>query len=515
MSKSLKPLMLGLAVAAAWEPALAQTAATDVAPVTVTAKREPPVELLPDINVCKAQTDPYVMAVRAAGGDLRIYQATRPPRNPDYNAPPRTPPGSALPEVMSLRDYRLYAARMRRAGKDQYREISRCLDKLEDLATSSPGLNDVSADGSASSLGPASGPDGRGYILQRDRTVPLAFALFDDGRYEEALDYFLQADSKLGNAEAKLQIGKIYLFGLKDKSDPALGVRWLKDAAGMRFNGWNDTPIFDPQEPERNTSLGEAAMILADVYGRGYGPVPKDPAQSRKYLERAYEVGHIAAAKMLGDIYYEGRDTPRDLEKAFDWYRNGAKFAHGPAMIALAQMYETGEAPGGADPKKALAWRTESAKRDNPAALYALAIAYDHGDGVEPDAERALALYKLAAMNGEPGAMTAIGTYFYRGEGGLERDLATARQWFEQGALSGDADGMFNLAVMQAKGEGGALDRVKAWGWFRIADSLGHAQAAAAARALEAQFTDADRAGVEALKRRPQPTLPAASKPAP
>jgi TPR repeat protein len=452
--------------------------------------------------------------VRAVGG-LRIYKATRPPRNPDYNAPPRTPPGSALPQVMSLRDYRLYAARMRRSGKTQYREISRCLDDLYDRATPSSALNTFSDSGTISSLPPTPGPSGRAYILERDRTLPLAFALFDDGRYEEALDYFLQSNRKGVGGEAALQMGKIYLFGLKDKANPVEGVRWLKDAAGAPFNGWSDTPVFDPKEPDRNTAMGEAAMIMADLYSRGYGPIAKDPAQARKYLERAYYVGHIAAAETLGDIYYEGRDTPRDLKKAFDWYRNGAKFAHGPAMIALARMYETGEAPGGVDAKKALAWRTEAARRDNPAALYALAIAYDHGEGVEPDPERALALYKVAAMNGEPGAMTAIGTYFYRGEGGVERDPVTARRWFEQGAIGGDADGMFNLAVMQAKGEGGEVDRVKAWGWLKIADRLGHAQAAAAVTAIEGQFTDADRAGVRALKRRPEPPLPAAAKAAP
>jgi TPR repeat protein len=487
MSKSMVAILLGLSLAAVWEPALAQTPATEVAPLTVTGKREPPVELLPDINTCKAATDPYVRAV----GGLRIYQQTRPPRNPDDNAPPLTPPGSALPEVMSLRDYRLFAARMRRAGADQYRDISRCLDTIYGTATGGD-IGVVSSDGSMAA---------RAHIGMSDRALPLAFALFDDGRYEEALDYFKQADKKIGSAEATLHMGKIYLFGLKDKSDPVEGVRWLKYTAAGRFNGWNDTPVFDPAEPELNTAMGEAAMILADLYSRGYGPIPKDPEQSRKYLQRAYYVGHIAAAKILGDIYYEGIDTPKDMKKAFKYYRDGAKFAHAPAMLALAQMYETGEAEGGADPKKAMAWRAEAAKRNDPAALYALAIAYDRGEGVEADPERALALYKLAAMRGEPGAMTAIGTYFYRGEGGLERDHVTARRWFEQAAIGGDPDGMFNLAAMQARGEGGDLDRVKAWGWLRIADRLGHAEAGAAATALEATFTDADRAGVDALKR--------------
>ena len=51
-------------------------------------------------------------------------------------------------------------------------------------------------------------------------------------------------------------------------------------------------------------------------------------------------------------------------------------------------------------------------------------------------------------------------------------------------------------------GEGGGLDRVRAWGWLKIADRLGHANAGGAVRAIEAQFTPEDRAGVIELAAR-------------
>ena len=98
-------------------------------------------------------------------------------------------------------------------------------------------------------------------------------------------------------------------------------------------------------------------------------------------------------------------------------------------------------------------------------------------------------------------AQAAIGTYFYQGDLGVPRDLAIARRWFERAAIGGDVDGMFNLAVMEAKGEGGGVDRVKAWGWLKIAEKLGHDSAGLAARALETQFTPEDQAGVMELKR--------------
>jgi TPR repeat protein len=70
-----------------------------------------------------------------------------------------------------------------------------------------------------------------------------------------------------------------------------------------------------------------------------------------------------------------------------------------------------------------------------PPRPWATSITRDvHGEGVEPDPERALGLYKLAALGGEPAALTALGTYFYRGEGGLPQDPAIARRWFEQAA---------------------------------------------------------------------------------
>jgi TPR repeat protein len=314
-----------------------------------------------------------------------------------------------------------------------------------------------------------------------------------------ALEAFKVAHKKLpetdGGDEAALMIGKIYLYGLREKSDLVEAVAWLKRTADGYFNPARDVQTFDPKRPELTTPIAEASMILAGLYGEGHAGVPKDPAQSRKYLERAAETGYLPASTTLGDLYHQGVEVPQDLRKAFKNYMDAAKFAHLPAMTAVARMYETGEAPGGPDPVKALAWRNEAAKFDDPAGLYALAVAYDRGQGVTADPERAIGFYKVSAVGGYPPAMAAIGTYFYTGEQ-VPRDLEVARGWFEQAALGADPDGMFNLAAMMARGEGGEADRVKAWAWLKIAESLGHPEAAAAARAVEARFTAEDRAGV-------------------
>jgi TPR repeat protein len=528
-------------VATAAGPAFGQAPtapATEIAPVTVTAKKQPgkrwepaknpiPPELGAGTETCwQAAQDPSFEALLEAVVDLQVlpptvYQPTRFPRNPDWSAPPVTPPGSPFPEALSINDYVV--------GKrgDPNRNLAlagKFLDCLDGANAPSMGRQMVTMAGAVEqqvrnatsngmiSVGGAGGmglgadenriaPNRFAQMNARDKTLPLGFALFDHGRYEEALTQFKAADRKMHNLEAPLMIGKIYLYGLGDKSDPAEGVKWLKKAADDAFRPAIDMAVFDPLEPERNTPMGEAAMILADVYGKGMGPIARDPALARKYLERAYRVGHVAAAMALGDIYYYGVDTAPDPKRAFDDYMKAAKFAYAPAAVAVAQMYEAGEVGGRPDRARALAWYAQAARTNHPQALYAMAVAFDRGEGVAANPKTALAFYKLAATQGEAAAQTAIGTYFYTGEGGLPKDAALARKWFELAATAGDPDGMFNLAAMMAKGEGGGVDRVKAWGWLKIAERAGHASAATAAAALEAQLTSQERTGVAELKR--------------
>jgi TPR repeat protein len=531
MARRTIAVMLGASLAIAPAPLLAQTAApatatapaTTVAPVTVTGRRLPPVELTPRSAACEAaMEDPYARELVSAGA--AIYRQTRAPRNPDYEAPPAVMPDAPLPPVKSLAQRGI-----RDLGRDAVGEDAQALSYAAAIAEcvnpKRPGMGSgANSIGSGSGLfwsrlttplnphasmaGPYSfgnsDAPARRMIKQNDTTLPLAFALFDQGRYEMALEAFKVAHKKLpdldGGDEAALMIGKIYLFGLREKADPAEGVSWLKRAADGYFNPARDIQRFDPKRPELTTPLAEAAMVLADLYREGHGPIPKDPALAIRYLERAAMTGYLPASTELGDLYHSGVEVPKDLRKAFRHYMDAAKFAHVPAMTAVARMYETGEAPGGPDPARALAWRNEAAKFDDPEGLYALAVAYDRGEGVTADPARAIGFYKVSAMGGHAPAMTAIGTYFYTGEQ-APKDLEVARGWFEEAALGADPDGMFNLAAMMARGEGGEADPVRAWGWLKIADSLGHPEAAAAAIAIEARFTSQDRALAANLSR--------------
>ncbi|WBY08294.1 tetratricopeptide repeat protein [Sphingomonas sp. 7/4-4] len=484
----------------------------------VTGQRMPTAEA-PRSSTCEVLArDPFL---RASGMANRAYLPTRLTRSPDYSAPPSVPPGSPLPDLaksrFGMRDV---------AGGDVATSFgpSALDDTAADGGTAASldqnslvsaiaacrgayarGVGDTSASGGntgfiAANSGdsekgaPMASPEwrvgaanarylqARSFIASRDQTLPMGFALFDQGRYGEALDWFRKAANKLqmreGGDEAALFVGKITLQGLGDKSDPVEGVKWLKKVATAPFNPQNETPMFDPRQPDRNTAVGEAAVILANVYSAGFGAVGKDPAEARKWYDRAGDVGHIPAMKRLGDIYFEGVDTPRDVARAVGYYKRAAKLDHPGAQVALADILWEGEDGVPQDRKAALGWYQAAARNGHAGALYALARAYDLGEEVKADPELAMGFYKTAALGGNAAAKVAMGTYFYEGKL-VPRDLAIARKWFEAGAAGDDADGMFNLAAMLAKGEGGGKDVSKALALLRRAALQGHKTAPA------------------------------------
>lgn len=132
-------------------------------------------------------------------------------------------------------------------------------------------------------------------------------------------------------------------------------------------------------------------------------------------------------------------------------------------------------------------------KQGNANSLFALAVAYEKGEGVPIDTQRALGLYKLAALSGNPSAGNTIGAYFYEGRM-LSKDPVAARKWFEQAAIGGDPDAMYNLGAMMMKGEGGAADRARAWVWLKLAQKGENPDAATAVSVLEARMTPEERA---------------------
>ena len=241
-------------------------------PMTANGLLDPPAEA-PKSRSCEAEIlsspqalDAVTMAFNGDGVMPRIYQPTRRPRNPDYAATAVAPDGKPVVEAAPF-----WTPRTINLKNPSRTDVAAMACRIGHVR------GEVILPGEVPRI-TLDSPDGfmvmgRSEIAGRDTTLPTALALFDEGRYQQALEYFEKAYAKLshtdGGDEAALYIGKLHLFAPIEGADRAKGLERLEWVALAPFSSTLDMPTFDPTEPERNTAIGEAAMILAQLYLNG------------------------------------------------------------------------------------------------------------------------------------------------------------------------------------------------------------------------------------------------------
>jgi hypothetical protein len=112
-------------------------------------------------------------------------------------------------------------------------------------------------------------------------------------------------------------------------------------------------------------------------------------------------------------------------------------------------MYRTGQgAP--ADQAQALAWYRKAADQDNPGAQYALAQDYLTGQGVPRNEHTAVTWLQKAALHGYTPAQLDLGRRYVQGKG-VARDDTLAMEWLQKAADDGDPDAATELAQIAGR----------------------------------------------------------------
>jgi serine/threonine protein kinase len=115
---------------------------------------------------------------------------------------------------------------------------------------------------------------------------------------------------------------------------------------------------------------------------------------------------------------------------------------------------------------------------------YARGWSFEKGTGNAHDAAEAVYWYRLAAADGDPRALTNLGTLMARGQGIERPDPEAARLLWWAAATHGEATAMFNLGTMFERGISVAADPATARKWYERAASRNHPQARAALKRL-------------------------------
>lgn len=111
-------------------------------------------------------------------------------------------------------------------------------------------------------------------------------------------------------------------------------------------------------------------------------------------------------------------------------------------------------------------------------AAFEMGMRYKNGDGVEPNVEKAIAYFKIAAELGHMLAQMAVGSYYY-----AINDCYEAIKWISMAAELGNAEALFNMGVFYMEGMGCDQDMELSAKYFHRAARRRHP---------EAQFAYAD-----------------------
>ncbi|MCX7835590.1 MAG: serine/threonine-protein kinase, partial [bacterium] len=137
---------------------------------------------------------------------------------------------------------------------------------------------------------------------------------------QKQMDYKLQPLIKRaenGDADAQIQLGKLYEEGKDVQQNYKEAVKWYRKAAEQ--------------------GNADAQNELGWMYSEGRG-VPQDDAEAVKWYRKAAEQGHATAQYNLGWMYEQGRGVSQDNKEAVKWYRKSAEQGDKDAIERIEEI---------------------------------------------------------------------------------------------------------------------------------------------------------------------------------
>lgn len=169
------------------------------------------------------------------------------------------------------------------------------------------------------------------------------------------------------------------------------------------------------------------------------GPSAAAQQASPAVLQSLAQAGNAKAQYELATDYATGRELPRDLKLAAQWYEKAAARGLAPAQYRLGSLYEKGLGVG-RDLALAKSWYQKAATAGNVRAMHNLAVlTAEGGDGDKPDYAAAAQWFRTAAEYGVRDSQYNLAILLARGLG-IPQNLALSYMWFAIAAAQGDED---------------------------------------------------------------------------
>ena len=205
-----------------------------------------------------------------------------------------------------------------------------------------------------------------------------------------------------------------------------------------------------------------ALYQLGYMYQRGLGK-PQDLQKANDYFKQGAEQGDPYAMLSYGRNLVRGRGIEANVDEGLTYLNRAVELGHTYAMNELGALYYYGK-PLKQNQKRGIRFYEASMARGDIYAIRNMALVYQDGRGVEQDLDTALALFKKASAGGHPDAPTDIGAMYYKGMG-VKKSLGEAIKWYALGAERGSRAAASNLGWIYSQGPDSTRDMAKAV-WF-------------------------------------------------
>lgn len=241
----------------------------------------------------------------------------------------------------------------------------------------------------------------------------------------------------------------------------------------------DNAPVLPPDiaslEAKAASGDADAAVQVGKMYLEGKG-VPKDPAKALSYLQRAADQGNAAAQAGLGYLFAKGIAVAKNDEMAREWFRKSAEQGYAKGELNYGQFLRAGLG-GEKDSAKGIEWINKAVDAGDKDAVFTLAEIYFLGENdALPDYKKAFSYAIVSAEAGNAGAQNIVGVC-YRDGLGVERDMAKAEQWFLKAAEQGEAKAQSNLGHLIGINSADPARRLQATKWLVKAATQGEPMA--------------------------------------
>ena len=187
-----------------------------------------------------------------------------------------------------------------------------------------------------------------------------------------------------------------------------------------------------------------------------------DYQKAAEWFKKAAEQGMLRAQYNLAECYYEGVGVPCDKQKAVEWWTKAAGQGDRPSIIKIAYLHEVGSVVE-QNPEIAAYWYEKLATTGDLLGEYYNKAGFLYLKSFKNDA--AIDCFKKSIEQGSAKAMYNLGFCYEHGYG-VSQDDKKAFEWYLKAAKKNNPLAQKKVASFYEKGRSVPRNKKKATDWY-------------------------------------------------